>query len=210
MILFRNRLVFGVIKKILGVVLGTVYHILAFFSLRLTALLLLIGVVLYFTGTLDSNPAFKVIYELIVIASIVLAVISNVRKLLGIDKKKNTKVKRSKGAQIVQNDNPPIIPPDVNYPAGGGYQYPGFIPQPPQPQPYQSQPQPYQQQYTAPQYTAPQYSAPVPPVQPIENEKPTYYRVKQNPNYVMADYSNRYDLFKISNGKLIFIRTDYK
>ena len=43
-----------------------------------------------------------------------------------------------------------------------------------------------------------------------DGEQPKYYRVKQNPNLIMAEYSNRYELFKIENQKLIKIRTDYK
>jgi hypothetical protein len=44
----------------------------------------------------------------------------------------------------------------------------------------------------------------------IEVEKPKYYRVKQNPNYVMAEYSDRYELYyKTANG-LKKVRTDYK
>jgi len=41
-------------------------------------------------------------------------------------------------------------------------------------------------------------------------EKPVYYKVKQNPNYVMAEYSDRYELYKIVEGQLEFIRTDLK
>jgi len=44
----------------------------------------------------------------------------------------------------------------------------------------------------------------------ISVDKPTYFRVKQNPNLIMAEYSNRYELFKVDNGNLIKIRTDYK
>ena len=52
-------------------------------------------------------------------------------------------------------------------------------------------------------------------VQPQQNiivteEVPKYYRVKQNNNYVMAEYSNRYELFLITPNGLKKIRTDYK
>lgn len=181
MILHRNRLIFGIIKKILRVVLGTVYHILALFNLQLTALILLIGIVLYLTGALDSNSAFKIVYELILIASVVLAIVTTVRKLLGLNKKKNDKVKRSKGAQIIEDDNAPIIPP----------------------------PAPNYASYTAP-VPPPVYNEPTAPIIPVEHEKPMYYRVKQNPEYVMAEYSDRYELFKIVGGGLKKVRTDYK
>ena len=41
-------------------------------------------------------------------------------------------------------------------------------------------------------------------------ETPRYYRVKQNPNMVMAEYNDRYELYDVSNGMMVKIRTDYK
>ena len=41
-------------------------------------------------------------------------------------------------------------------------------------------------------------------------EQPKYYRVKQNKNYVMAEYSNRYELFVITPQGLKLVRTDMK
>ena len=41
-------------------------------------------------------------------------------------------------------------------------------------------------------------------------EKPKYFRVRQNSDYVMAEYSDRYELFKIVDGRLIYVRTDKK
>ena len=39
---------------------------------------------------------------------------------------------------------------------------------------------------------------------------PKYYAVRQNKNYIMAEYSDRYELYKIENGKMFKKRTDYK
>lgn len=76
-----------------------------------------------------------------------------------------------------------------------------------QPQ-YQPQNQPqYQQQPAAPQYQPPLPSAQTPVA---ESEVPRYFRVKQNPSFIMAEYSNRYELFRVENGQLVKIRTDYK
>ncbi len=47
-------------------------------------------------------------------------------------------------------------------------------------------------------------------VEPLQQEQPTYYKVKNKTNYVMAEFSDRYELFRVENGKLIRIRTDYK
>ena len=41
-------------------------------------------------------------------------------------------------------------------------------------------------------------------------EKPKYYKLKQNPDYMMAEYQDRYELFLITNEGLKKIRTDYK
>ena len=40
--------------------------------------------------------------------------------------------------------------------------------------------------------------------------KPLYYRVSQNPKYVMAEYDDRYELFYEGKDGLKYIRTDYK
>ena len=44
----------------------------------------------------------------------------------------------------------------------------------------------------------------------VERESPTYYRVTQNPDYVMAEYSDRYELFYDDGGKLKYIKTTFK
>ena len=54
-------------------------------------------------------------------------------------------------------------------------------------------------------------------VQPIKEqsvpqtvEKPRYFSVKQNPNYVMAEFNDRYELYLKTKDGLEKIRTDYK
>ena len=41
-------------------------------------------------------------------------------------------------------------------------------------------------------------------------ESPTYYTVKQNNNYIMAEYSDRYELYKKTENGLKKVRTDFK
>lgn len=41
-------------------------------------------------------------------------------------------------------------------------------------------------------------------------ERVKYYRVKQNPAYVMAEFGDRVELYKEENGRLAYVRTDYK
>ena len=51
-----------------------------------------------------------------------------------------------------------------------------------------------------------QYQQPVQEVQ----EKPTYYTVKNNPSYVYAEYSDRYELFLKTSSGLKRVRVDHK
>ncbi|MBQ8427100.1 MAG: hypothetical protein IJX16_05015 [Clostridia bacterium] len=168
MILFRNRLIFGLIWKTVKVFFTVIYSILSFFNLHFTLLVGLIGVVLYFTGALDNNRAVLIIFCIILILTIVYAVIASIKKLLGLDKK----VKRSKGVQIVPETEENRRAPDSA--------------------------DKIQQDFVEEQ------------VATVQVETPKYFRVKQNPSYLMAEYSDRYELYKIENGALKKVRTDYK
>ncbi len=44
----------------------------------------------------------------------------------------------------------------------------------------------------------------------IEDKPLKYFRVKQNPNYVVGEFSNRYELYLKTQGGLKRIRIDYK
>ena len=163
MILLRNRLIVGVIKNIIKTVFTVVLKIFQFFNLQFSLLIALIGCVLYITGTFDQNPVVLLVFQLMLIASIVYAIVSAIKKLLGIDNKN----KNSKGVQIVK---------------------------------------PEQQENTENEQKEQSVA-----VQTIEKEqKPMYFRVKNHPDYIMAEYSDRVELFKRTEAGLRKIRTDYK
>ena len=44
----------------------------------------------------------------------------------------------------------------------------------------------------------------------VKSVYPKYYRAKQNSNYVFTEYEDRYELFKLTDGKYVYVRTDYK
>ena len=44
----------------------------------------------------------------------------------------------------------------------------------------------------------------------IQNDKPKYYKVAQNPNFIMAEYTDRYELYKKTPNGLVKVRTDLK
>ena len=158
MILYRNRLLFGFVKNIIKTVFSVVYKILALFNLHYTILLVLVGIILYFTGAFERNDGVVLlIYQILIVLSVVHAIVGTVKRLLGLDKK----VKKSKGAQIVNKKS------DVKDDDANDYDQP-------------------------------------------RKEKPTYFRVKQSPDYVMAEYSDRYELYKKSEVGLKHVRTDYK
>ena len=163
-------------KKIIVGFFSVIYKVLSLFNLQFTLLVALVGVVLYFTGTLSNGGAVAIIFYVALIASIIYAIVASIRKLLGLGKK----VKRSKGMQIVEGSK------ENQDGTGVGTCNVGAQP------------------LTSGQIVEPQQVI----VQQVD--KPRYYRVKQNPEYIMAEYSDRVELFKISGSKLIKVRTDYK
>lgn len=146
------------IKALIKGVFKLIYKLISLFNLQFTLFVVLIGTLLYFTGTLSNNQTVLLVFQAALIISVVYAILTTIKKLLGIGKK----VKKSKGMQIVE---------------------------------------PERKTKTEEEQT-------VSVEQPIE--KPRYYRVKQNPDYVMAEYSDKYELYRIGQNGLIKIRTDYK
>jgi len=168
LLLIRNRLILGIIKKIISLVLKVLYKIIALLNLQLPLLVALIGIVLYLVGVFDGGGAPLAVFGIAMVISVVIAILGLLKKLLGL----GGKVKKGKGMQIV-NDNVK-----------------------PQPTVYV---QPEQVQ------VATQQGSNV-----LSSVAPKYFRVKQNPNYVMAEYPDRYELYRLSNGNMIKVRTDYK
>ena len=146
------------IKALIKGVFKLIYKLISLFNLQFTLFVVLIGTLLYFTGTLSNNQTVLLVFQAALIISVVYAILTTIKKLLGIGKK----VKKSKGMQIVE---------------------------------------PERKTKTEEEQT-------VSVEQPIE--KPRYYRVKRNPDYVMAEYSDKYELYRIGQNGLIKIRTDYK
>ena len=164
MIVYRNRLIIGIIKRLFGTVFGVLYKLISLLNLQFTLLVLLIGAVLFLTGVMDANKTVRTIFQGVLIISAIYAILNTIKRLLGIEKK----VKRSKGAQIInerQDDRGVQVGTQTTLSQG-------------------------------------------PTI--VKEEKPMYFRVKQNPEYVMAEYSDRYELYRIVDGGLRKIRTDYK
>ena len=140
------------------------YQIIALLNLQVPVLILLIGVVMFFTGVFENNAVVLTIFYVLLAISIVSSIVMTIKKILGID----SRVKKSKGAHIIRTENQ-TYQDERNY---------------------QPQTAKVEEEY--------------------KKESPTYYKVKQNPNFVMAEYSDRYILYKRTEDGLKKIRTDYK
>ena len=102
MILYKSPLIFGIIKKMVGVFFTVIYKIFAFFNLQITLLFSLIGLVLYITGIFEQNRVVLIVFYLLLVLSIIYAIASTIKKLLGVNVD-NKSVKKSKGMQIISN-----------------------------------------------------------------------------------------------------------
>ena len=165
MLPIRNRLIFGMIKRIISTLFKAIYSVISIFNLQLALLVLVVGLVVYLTGAMN-NPTVKLIFDGAFILSVVFAILLTIKKLLGIGKSP----KKSKGVQVVNTEQTV------------------------------QQAQPVQ----------PVVATPIIQSQTVAPEKPVYYRVKGNDNYVMAEYSDKYELFLITDGGLKKVRTDFK
>ncbi len=194
MITVKNRLIFGLIKKIIVTVFKAIFAVLNFLHLHLALIILVTGIILYLTGVLTNNYAVKVVFFLTLSGSVFYAIVATVYKLLGLGKpKKRGKVQvlKVESPEVEDDEQPQVVQEQKVY-QPSAYNNPyvnqgGFASPPAQfGQGYLNQPQMPQSNFIG------------------------YFRVKQNPNYVMAEYTDRYELFVMSSDGLKKVRTDYK
>ena len=189
-------MIIGWIRKIISSVLKAVYKILSVFNLQFALLVMAVGVVLYFCGVFENGGFALLIFCLSFMCSVLAAVFLTARKILGVAPKKKQKTPVQILNQPTQQLQQQVVQPSVQV-------QPQQVVQPVQQfvaQPVQvSQPVQQTQNFSNVYQTQ----------QPIQ-EQPRYFRVRQNPNYVMAEYSDRYELYLITPNGLKLTRTDYK
>ena len=171
MILFKNRLILGGIKKVIKTIFSFIYKILKFFNLQLTLLVILVGVVLFFAGVFEGNAILEMLFFIILIASIFYGVVATINKILS--PKKQDDNKRSK-VEIIKSDDGEVSANAEELNAQNSENSFAF-------------------------------SEPTCAI-----DKPKYYKVKQNPNFVMAEYLDRFELYEKTEKGLKKVRTDYK
>lgn len=152
-------------KDFFKTILTFVYNIFNVLNLVPALFISLVGLVLYVTGTFNTYPVVALIFQLLLIAAVIYAIVATGRKLLGLDKR----VKKSKGMQIVSDNE------------------------------------------SAKDTVKEKKKEKDLATQNVQvAEKPKYFKLKQNPDYIMAEYQDRYELFLITDAGLKKIRTDYK
>lgn len=196
MLAVKNRLIFGIIKRFITGVLKVINGVLSLFNLQAAALAGLVGLILYLTGVFERNAAVFLVYCLVLIGAVVFAVVKTVMNLLGISGKN----KKRKGVEIMDVGDEAV-----------------HAPQKEQTNTFKSQAGEYAPQaHTAAnafensavrEVFGEEVSAETPAKSRVY---PLYFSVKQNKDYIMAEYADRYELYFKDAYGLKKIRTDYK
>ncbi|MBE7089940.1 MAG: hypothetical protein E7362_03960 [Clostridiales bacterium] len=190
-------LIFGIIEKAITLVVKVVLKILGFFHLTPMFLVGLVGIVLYFTGVLNNQTA-KIVFDVAIGLCAFYALCAILYSFTGRAKKdrenKRGKVEVVKKKKGKKGEEEPVQPVIIQQPV---------IMQQPTSQPVIMQ-QPISQPVIMPQQMG------VQPVYAPAQAVPTYYEVKNNPSFVMAEYTDKYILYKKTGSGLVKIRTDYK
>lgn len=177
----KNHLVFGIIKKIFVFIFKFIYIFVKFLNLQPAVLVGLVGLILYLTGKLDgTGGALSTIFYILLILSLFYSIIKTIQSILFPNREKKRKNDRKVG--IV--DNKDQTEENVND--------------------------------TVKTVTKETVGTPnVTTTKTVQEEvkekvKPIYYAVKQNPDYLMAEYPDRYELYLKTDKGLVKIRTDLK
>jgi len=111
MTFFRSRLIWGVVEKVIQVVVKTVVKILSFFHLLPAVLTAIVGLILYLTGALN-DATVNALFWCVVALSLFYAVVKTTCKIFGVGKKKEKRGKvkilkdESVSAQVVEQPQP--------------------------------------------------------------------------------------------------------
>ena len=183
----KTLFIFGLIKKLFVYIFKFLYIIIKFLNLQLAVLVALIGLLLYITGKLEGGALATIFYILLVL-SLFYAIIKTIQSILFPKSKKEKNTRKVEIVDTKETTTQTTVPPVSPVP-----------PVPPVP-PTQTTVPPVPPTQTA-----------VPPIAPPTDAKyPQYFVVKQNPKYIMAEFSDRYELYEKTAHGLVKVRTDPK
>ncbi len=166
MLFFRNRLVFGIFKKVLSSIFKALYSIIKVLNLQIFLLIVIVGGIVFLTGGFSGSEALKWVFFLLAGLSIAYALIVTFRNLFGLGKKKE-KDKNRVEVKVEPSAEEKLPEQICQEDLFNGQQI-------------------------------------------IARSQPKYFRVKDSNDLVMAEYSDRVELYRLENGKMVKIRTDYK
>lgn len=183
MIYNKSRLIIGPITKFFKAIFKGVYWVISLLNLQVALLVVVLGIIVYFLGLFEDNAVMRLIFLIAIIFSVAYALIATFCKVFKIDTKKDKDKNKPVDKYMVKDKKP------------------------------NQQPEQIQQVQQTNNYAQTNYDSGVYQEQKVDvfqQEKPRYFRVKQNPNYIMAEYSNRYELYLQTEKGLQKVRTDYK
>ncbi len=109
MILVKNNLIFGTIKRIILLVFKIIYKIIAFLNLQFSLLIALVGLVLFLTGVFEGRGELTSVYLVILICSVIFSLIGTVLKWLNVTPKRkkrgNVKISKDGSNDVEVNAN---------------------------------------------------------------------------------------------------------
>lgn len=171
----------GFVGKFIKFVFGLVLKVLSFFNLEYAALVVLVGLVMWLTGAFEVLPWLFALFA----ALAVISVAFGIYKTFSSDKK--PKEKKDERGYVEMNANG-ATPQDTSRPSAS---------------PATGLPEHDERAYRDREgaRTATSTGLPV---------YPRYYAVRQNPAYVMAEYEDKFVLYRKVSGGLRYVRTDKK
>ena len=178
--LFKGFLVFGLLKKLIVLLFKFIYFFIKFLNLQMACLVLLVGLVLVITGTIPSSSVATTIFYVMLVLSIFVSITSTIKNLLFPKERKDKKTRSS--VQIVETDTESEETEGTET----------------KPSVKDDENNPVNINSTTID------------VQEEKIKYPIYFAVKQNANYIMAEYKDRYELLEKTPKGLVKIRTDYK
>ena len=180
---YRNRLLFGVVKTVVTTVWQVAYGLVCFLNLQPALIVILLWVLLHFTGVTEKYSISTALLSVALVFSLVFAVFTCIKQLLGLDKKP----KERRGAEKIKPKKAENLKKET-------------------------QPWAQAENETAGQTADIKTDVKDDALTSVSTgqNKPKYYRVKQNSSLIMAEYLDKYELYKIVDGKLVKLRTDYK
>ncbi len=181
MIGFKNLASSKGFRKVIESVFSFIYSVLKFLHLHFALLVVLVGVILYFTGVFEKNTTLEVLFYIGLIVSIFVAVALTVKNILSPKPKKDKR--RSKIEIIRESEKTHVKPKRKQKEEEKTENFTG-------------------EQTEVKEEEHVQYAS--------KEEEPKFYAVKQSPGYLMAEYSDRYELYYKTEDGLKKVRTDYK